>query len=165
MNSNQNQKITKLKICSACLVGIKCKWDGKSKPTLKLIEMLKKGNLLPLCPEQLGGLTTPRPPCGILHGTGVDVIEGKADVIDKKMRVYTKQFIKGAEEVLRLAKNFSIDEAILKSTSPCCSSGGKVWQISKQETGKYVNKLVPGDGVLTALLKKNGIGVKSEKDI
>ena len=152
-----------MKIVSACLVGINCKWNGKSKCLPKLVEEVKKGKLLPLCPEQLGGLPTPRPPCGIFGGTGKDVIAGKAKVIDHKGKIYTRKFLKGGREVLRIARDLGIKEAILKRTSPCCGVG-KVWRMTRKEEG-YRNRLVDGDGVLTALLRKGGIKVSSEENI
>jgi uncharacterized protein YbbK (DUF523 family) len=152
-----------MKIVSACLVGINCKWDGKNKCIPKLKEKFLKSELLPLCAEQLGGLPTPRNPSGILNGTGEDVICGKCKVVNNKGEDVTKEFVKGAQEILRIAKETGIKEAILKKTSPSCGIG-KTWQMSKIE-GKFSNELVDGNGVLTALLKQNGIKVISEKDI
>lgn len=151
-----------MKIVSACLVGINCKWNGKSKRTPKLVKELKEGKLLPLCPEQLGGLPTPRPSCGIFGGTGKDVVVGKARVIDHKGKSHTRNFLKGSREVLRIAKELGIKEAILKKTSPCCGVG-KTWQMKKRGKG-YRNRLVNGDGVLTVLLRKNNIKIISKDD-
>lgn len=151
-----------MKIVSACLVGINCKWDGKNKLVLKLVKELKTGKLLPLCPEQLGGLPTPRPPCGILNATGGEVIAGKAKVIDCKGENHTRKFLKGSREVLRIAKELGVKEAVLRKASPCCGVG-KTWQMRKRKNG-YKNYLVNGDGVLTALLRKNGIKVLSERE-
>lgn len=152
-----------MKLVSPCLVGMNTRYDGKSKSISKLEKMLEKGELVPLCAEQLGGLKTPRTPCGIFGGTGKDVLCGKCRVVNKKGEDVTKQFVKGAEEVLSVVKKMGIKEAILKKTSPSCGVG-KTWQMSKVD-GKYKNTLVDGDGVLTALLKKNGIKVVSEKDL
>lgn len=129
-----------MKLVSACLVGINCKWDGKNKCIPKLREQFLKGELLPVCAEQLGGLTTPRSPSGILNGTGKDVIESKCKVINKKNEDVTKQFLKGAEEILKIAKDMNIKEAILKKTSPSCGVG-KTWQMNDE----LKNTLVDGD--------------------
>jgi uncharacterized protein YbbK (DUF523 family) len=152
-----------MKLVSACLAGINCKYDGRNKCIRNLKEELKRGNLIPLCPEQLGGLPTPRSPSGILNGVGKDVISGKCRIINKKGEDVTKQFLKGVKEVMRIVKLMNITEAILKRTSPCCGVG-KTWQMSVSK-GKYKNTLVSGDGVLTALLTKNKIKVLSESDL
>ena len=153
-----------MKIVSACLCGINCKWDNKSKRIAKLEKELKEGKLIPLCAEQLGGLTTPRSPSGILNGTGKDVLCGKCKVINKKGEDVTRQFIKGAEEVLRIAKKLNIKEVVLKKTSPSCGVG-KTWCMKQDKSGKLSNHLIDGDGVSTALLKNNKIKVISEQDI
>jgi uncharacterized protein YbbK (DUF523 family) len=152
-----------MKVCSACLVGIECKWDGKGKRIPKIKELFLNNKVLPLCAEQLGGLPTPRPCSGILNGVGADVLDGKCIVVNEKGENITKQFVKGAHQVLALIKDLNINEAILKKKSPCCGVG-KTWQMS-EVNHKFVNKLVEGDGVLTALLKRNGIKVISEEDI
>ena len=152
-----------MKIISACLVGINCKWDGKNKCIPKLREQFLKGELLPLCAEQLGGLSTPRAPSGILGGTGKEVITGECKVINSNKEDVTKQFLKGAYKILDIAKVMGIKEAILKKTSPACGVG-KTWKMSEVK-GELSNTLVEGDGVLTALLRKNGITVSSEQDL
>lgn len=135
-------------IVSACLAGIKCRWDGEARPCKKVIDLVKQGKAIPVCPEQLGGLTTPRPPAEQ---------KGKK-VVTKAGKDVTKEFKRGAREVLKIAKLAGCQLAILKSKSPSCGSG-KVYD------GTFTGTLVDGDGVLAALLKKNGIVVKSEKDI
>ncbi len=135
-----------MKLCSACLLGIKCRYDGKSKPNKKIIEL--KETLIPVCPEQLGGLTTPRESSEI-QGDKVVTQSGK-DI--------TKEFKQGAEEVLNLAKLFNIKQAILKQRSPSCGSG----QIYD---GTFSGKIIKGDGITTALLKKNGIKVITEEEV
>ncbi len=83
-----------MRLCSACLLGVKCRWDGDSRPNKKVINLLKKEILIPICPEQLGGLTTPRESAEQL----------KNKVFTKSGKDVTKNFKKGAEEVLKLAK-------------------------------------------------------------
>ncbi len=136
-----------MKLCSACLIGIECRYDGKSKPNIKVIELAKKEVLIPVCPEQFGGLSTPRESQErigkrVLTKTGKDV---------------TENFSKGAEQVLIIAKLFGIKEAILKQRSPSCGCG----QIYD---GTFSGRIVNGDGVTTALLKRNKIKVVSEED-
>ncbi|WP_099469958.1 DUF523 domain-containing protein [Konateibacter massiliensis] len=135
-------------LVSACLLGVECRYDGTGK-LVKEIECLKeKHNLIPVCPEIYGGLSTPREPaekCGnaVLTRTGKDV---------------TYHYEKGAEEVLKLAKMFDCSVAILKKRSPSCGSG-EVYD------GTFAGRLVKGDGILTKRLKENKIQVFGEGDI
>jgi len=140
---------TVMKIVSACLVGINCRFDGKNKLDRHLLEVFKKGELLLVCPEQLGGLPTPRVPAKIVDGDGYDVLDGKTKVINEKNEDVTENFVRGATEVLKIVKLLNIKEAILESKSPSCGSG----EIYDEASGCSIK----GDGVLTALLKRNGI--------
>jgi len=146
-----------MKIVSACLLGAKCRYDGESKPNQKIIELLEKEVLIPVCPEQLGGLPTPRLASEITKGDGFyDVLERKAAVINSEGEDVTSYFIQGALEVLKLAKLFDIKEAILKQRSPSCGSG-------QTYDGTFSGTIIKVDGVTTALLKSNGIKVISEE--
>ena len=148
-----------IKLCSACLLGIKCAWDGKDRyKNERVIELLKKDVLIPVCPEQLGGLPTPRISQEIQGCSGEKVLDGKCKVKNKSDENVTRQFIKGAEEALKIAKQFNIKEFIAKSKSPSCGCG-------KTYDGTFSGKLIDGDGVTTALLKRNGIKVISEEDL
>lgn len=138
-----------MKLISACLIGIKCRYDGKSSLNWKCLELFKKGELIPVCPEQLGGLPTPREPAEIQKSGRVSTKSGK-DV--------SENFIKGAKETLKIAKKLKIKEAIFKTRSPSCGCGTTY-------DGSFSGRLIPGDGVTTALLKRNGIRVITEKDI
>ncbi len=155
--------MNKLKLVSPCLIGISTKYDGKSKSIPELVNLFENGELIPLCAEQLGGLPTPRTPAGILNGTGQDVLSGKCKVVNKRGEDVTEQFLRGAQEVLAAVERLGIEEAYLKRTSPSCGVG-KTWQMRKCAKC-YKNNLVNGDGVLTALLKKNGIKVYHENDL
>ena len=137
-----------MKLCSACLLGVKCRYDGKSKPNEKVLALSKKEVLIPICPEQFGGLPTPREP---------SEQRGK-EVVTKTGKSVTENFENGAKEVLKLAKLFNINETILKQRSPSCGSG----QIYD---GTFSGMIIKGDGVTTALLKRNGIKVISEEDL
>lgn len=137
-----------MKLCSACLLGVKCRYDGKSKPKKQVLELAKKEILIPICPEQLGGLSTPRVPS-----------EQKNDqVISKKGKDVTPNFKLGAEQTLKIAKIFSCKEAILKQKSPSCGCG----QIYD---GTFSGKVIKGNGVTTKLLLENGIKVTSDEVI
>ena len=147
-----------MKIVSACLVGINCRYDGENSLNSKIFKMFKKGFLVPICPEQLGGLPTPRKWDEIVGGDGHDVLKGKAKVLRKDGEDVTKNFVRGAEETLMIAKSLNAKEAILKSKSPACGCG-EIYD------GTFSGKLKKGDGVTAAILKNNGIGVKNEKEI
>lgn len=136
------------KLISACLLGIKCRWDGKEKTNEKAINLAQKEFLIPICPEQLGGLSTPRDPAE-QRGNKVFSKDGK-DVTDN--------FKRGASQVLKLAKCLNIQEVILKQKSPSCGCG-KIYD------GTFSDKIIKGDGVTAALLKKNGIKVITEEDL
>ena len=129
-------------LISACLVGLNCKYDGGNNETPKLMELMKEYDFIPVCPEQLGGLKTPRP--------GAERKEDK--VITKDGTDVTKEYQKGAEEVLRLAKKLGVKKAILKSRSPSCGYG-------EIGDGTFTHHMTEGDGVTTELLKKNGIEI------
>lgn len=137
-----------IKICSACLLGIKCRYDGKEKRNRKVINLSRKEILIPVCPEQLGGLSTPREPAE--H-------KGKK-VVTKSGKDVSENFEKGANQVLEIVKLYGIQAAILKQRSPSCGCG----QIYD---GTFSGKIIKGDGVTVALLKKNGIQVISEEDL
>lgn len=138
----------KIILCSACLLGIKCRYDGKSKPNKKVLELAKKEILIPICPEQLGGLPTPR-----------EAAEQRGKkVITKSEKDVTQSFENGAKQVLKLAKLFGIKKAILKQRSPSCGCG----QIYD---GTFSDKVIKGNGITTALLKRNGIKVISDEDL
>lgn len=142
-------------LASACLLGINCRYNGKNSLNEKVLSYVSGRFVLPVCPEQLGGLPTPRSPNYIKDGSGLEVLERRARVVNADGVDVTENFIRGAEEVLALAKRFGVKKAIMKSGSPSCGVG---W-ISVGETRRE------GDGVTTALLRREGILVKSEEDL
>jgi len=153
---NRKTSSNKLRLVSACLIGIDCRYDGKNNTNQRLIRLFRKGKLIPVCPEQLGGLPTPRDGAQIINGTGKDVLEGRARVVDKKGHDVTENFIKGAMETLKIAKYLGVKEAILKARSPSCGSG-------KIHKG-FSDVLIDGDGVTATLLKMNGIRIFTEEE-
>lgn len=101
-------------LISACLCGVNCKYNGLNNLNYKCLELLRKGEALLVCPEQLGGLNTPRIPSETL-GNAKDIIElNKGKVINKEGKDVTKEFLKGAKEALKIAKEANIKKAILK---------------------------------------------------
>jgi len=147
-----------MKLCSACLLGIKCRYNGKGKPNKKLVALAKKELLIPVCPEQLGGQPTPRSNAEIKNGSGKDVLRGRAKVSEDNGQDVTKYFINGAKEVLKIAELYNIKTAILKQRSPSCGSG-KIYD------GTFSKNLISGDGVTASLLKQKGIKIISEEEI
>ena len=152
-----------MKLVSACLIGASCRYDGENKLNDKVVKLLEDEGSIPICPEQLGGLPTPRELSGILNGGGEDVIDGKSKVYNAKGEDVTENFIRGAREALKLARLYKIKEAILKQQSPSCGCG-ETYQI-KYENGKYINHSIKGDGVTAALLKRNNIKISTEEDL
>ena len=147
-----------MKICSACLLGIKCRYDGKSKANKKVVKLSKKEVLIPVCPEQLGGLPTPRIYQEIQKCSGEKVLAGICKVKNKKGKDVTKEFIKGAWETIKIANLYGAKEFIGKSKSPSCGCG-KIYD------GSFSGKLIKGNGVTAALLKQKGIKIISEEDL
>lgn len=146
-----------MRLISACLCGINCKYNGKNNYNPLFEDMLKRQELIPICPEEMGGLSTPRSPCEIWGGTGEQVLAGEARVISIEGHDLTSAFLKGAEEVLKVAIDLGINEAIFQSRSPSCGCG----QIYD---GTFSSQLIKGDGVATALLRRHGITVTNEAE-
>jgi uncharacterized protein YbbK (DUF523 family) len=149
-------------LVSACLLGIACRYDGCSRPVTGLCDLATQGVLLPICPEVAGGLTTPRPPAEIEGAdAGLDghaVLDGRSRVTCADGADVTAQFVTGAEATLAVVQRLGIRTAILKANSPSCGAG----QIA---SGSFDGKLVVGDGVTAALLKRAGTRVVSEVDL
>ncbi|MCM0650603.1 DUF523 domain-containing protein [Clostridium swellfunianum] len=145
-------------IVSACLCGINTRYDGKSNFNDKVSELLKQGKAVLVCPEQLGGLSTPRPAHEITGGTGAEVLEGCAKVVSANGDDGTCYFIKGAEETLEIAKQVDAKIAILKAKSPSCGCGNIY-------NGAFSKSLIEGNGVTAELLIRNGIKVYTEQEI
>lgn len=145
-------------IVSACLCGINCRYDGGNNLDERVLKLLKEGKALPVCPEQLGGLATPREPREILNGNGLDVIDGKATIIGLGNNDITSKFLKGAYETLKIADVIGATSAILKARSPSCGA-------SKIYDGTFSGTLRQGNGVTTQLLVSRGIKVFTEEDL
>ena len=138
-------------LISACLLGVACRYDGLSKPLdREIIEKLRaKYHLIPICPEIMGGLPTPRIPAEISSDGKVLRRDG-ADV--------TENYIRGAQEALRLAEIFECDTALMKEKSPSCGAG-KIYD------GSFSKTLTSGNGITADLLQKNGLQIVGESEI
>ena len=144
-------------LISACLCGVNCKYNGLNNYNEKCDELFKKGKAILICPEQLGGLTTPRVPSE-LQGTSMEVLQGNKKILTKDGKDVTKEFVKGAREVVKIAEKLPISKAILKEGSPSCG-------VNFVYDGTFTGKKVKGNGITAQLLKELGIDVLSEKEI
>ena len=134
-------------LISACLLGVCCRYDGDSKAYPGIEQLARQHTLVPVCPEQLGGLPTPRPPA---ERRGDRVVTRSGDV--------TEQYRRGAEEALKLCKLLGCEAAVLKERSPSCGRGAVY-------DGTFTGTLTPGDGVTAELLASHGIPVYGESRI
>ena len=139
-------------LVSACLLGVNCRYDGGNSRDENAINRLKADELIPVCPEEAGGLSTPRPPVEIVGGDGNDVLNGKAKVMTVDGEDKTEEFLKGARHALELAQSQGATCVIFKAKSPSCGCG-TIYD------GSFSGTLISGDGVTTALLKRHGIEV------
>ncbi len=135
-------------LVSACLIGTDCRYDGTSKTHNEVLKRIKEHTLIPVCPEMLGGLCTPREPSEkqgelVKSKTGADV---------------TKEFAKGADEVLKLARLYDCKLAILKEKSPSCGAG-KIYD------GSFSGTLIEGNGITAEVLMQHGIQVVGESKV
>lgn len=138
---------------SGCLAGLNCRYDGGSKPSEDIVELVRRGEAVCICPEAMGGLDIPRPPAEIVGGDGADVLSGRARVVDSAGRDVTAEFIAGAEAALAECRRHGVTEAILKQNSPSCGCG-RIYD------GSFSGRLRPGRGVTAALLAANGISIR-----
>lgn len=135
-------KVKEKILVSGCLLGLNCKYDGGNNYSKEIDEFLKDYDVIPICPEIMGGLPTPR--------VGSERSGNK--VITKDGQDVTEQYKKGAEETLFLAKKYNVKKALLKLRSPSCGSG-KIYD------GTFTHTVIDGNGVTAELLKNNGIEI------
>ena len=138
-------------IVSACLAGFDCRYDCKNNENDFICQLVKEGRAIPVCPEQLGGLPTPRDP------SEIKFIDGKRCVISKNGNLVTKEFERGGEIVLGIAKKYSIRKAILQERSPSCGL--------KTYDGTFSKTLTNNPGITAQILIDNGIEVISSEKI
>ena len=134
-------------LVSLCLLGAPCRYDGACRglPEALLRALAERWELVPVCPEQLGGLPTPRTPS-----------ERRGDrVVTADGRDVTEQYARGAEAVRALARLLDAREALLKERSPACGCG-EIYD------GSFTRRLVPGDGMAAEALKADGVTVFGE---
>lgn len=133
-------------IVSACLAGIPCRYDGRANTCAPVVELVRRGLAMPVCPEGLAELPTPRPPCEIagervLRNDGADL---------------TEDFARGAQRALETALRYECRRAVVKSRSPSCGAGFIY-------DGSFSKRLCEGDGLWVRLLRRHGISVMTEE--
>ena len=138
---NGKQPVKAVYLVSSCLVGLVTRYDGVVKTNEACLKTLSGAIWIPVCPEQLGGLPTPRPPADLAGGQGDQVLAGKARVLTSEGVDVTGKFVSGARQVLSIAEQLQVSGAFLKSGSPSCGAGSVL-------------------GVTAALLQSRGIPVR-----
>jgi len=134
-------------LISACLLGVPCRHDGAALAPAELPAELRGQALLPVCPEELGGLATPRPPAELLGGDGRSVLSGAARALRAGGADVTAEFLRGAEAAVELARRHGIRLACLKSKSPSCGAS----------CTHLAGRVAPGMGVAAAALSRAGL--------
>ena len=135
-------------LVSACLLGTNCRYDGGNNGREAVLALLEQHTLIPVCPEQLGGLSTPRPP-----------VEWQGDkAYNNQGQDCTVQFCKGAREALRIAQLYGCELAILKAKSPSCGN-------RQVYDGTFSGHVIDGMGETARLLKEHGIRVINETEV
>ena len=135
-------------LVSACLIGVRCRFDGETKEDPRVLKLAGENQLVPICPEQLAGLPTPR----VRH----EIVEGR--VLSEHGKDNTEAFQRGAEEALKIARITGCRRAVLKARSPSCGKG-EIYD------GSFGGRLVKGNGVLAERLIEEGIAVATEDEI
>lgn len=144
-------------LISSCLCGVNCKYSGGNNLNEKCLKLFKEGKAILVCPEQLGGLSTPRTQAEI-KGTPEGVINKEDKVVTKYNVDVTEEFLKGAYETLYIAKLSNVEKAILKEGSPSCG-------VNYIYDGSFTGKKIDGKGITATILKENGIEIISELDL
>ena len=135
-------------LVSACLLGLRCRYDGQSKPNAAVLALREKHTLIPCCPEQLGGLPTPRSPS---EWQGERIVNREGEDV-------TAQYRRGGEEAVTLARTLGCELAILKERSPACGS-------REIYDGSFSGVLIPGQGSAARALQAAGIPVLGESEL
>ena len=144
-------------LISACLCGVNCKYSGKNNLKDRCLKLLRDGKAILVCPEQLGGLSTPREPAEII-GSPKEVLEGTdGKIISISGKDVTEEFLKGAKETLKIAKAIGAKKAILKEGSPSCGCNFIY-------DGSFSGNKIRGKGLTAYMLEREGIKVISEKE-
>jgi uncharacterized protein YbbK (DUF523 family) len=145
-------------LVSACLAGRECTYQGTHRTHPEVLELVASGRAVLVCPEEEGGLPTPRPEAEILGGTGGDVLDGDARVVSVAGEDVTEQYAAGARIAVERAGQRGCRVAILKARSPACGCGAIY-------DGTFAGTLREGDGVAAAALRRAGIDVMTDEEL
>lgn len=145
-------------LVSACLAGRACRFNGAAGKDDRVARLVAEGRAVLVCPEEDGGLGTPRPPAEIVGGDGADVLAGRARVVTEDGRDVTAAYVEGARKALEAARATGAEHALLKARSPSCGKGAIY-------DGSFERNLVSGDGVTTALLESHGVKVATDEEL
>ncbi|WP_217561706.1 DUF523 domain-containing protein [Paenibacillus sp. GbtcB18] len=145
-------------LVSSCLAGLECRYNATHSLVEKISELVGEGKAMMVCPELLGGFTTPREPAEIIGGTGEDVLAGEARVVDRSGNDVTGLYASGAFKTLELARKVGATVVVLKENSPSCGSRAIY-------NGAFNGTKISGEGVTAALLRKEGFKVISEDEL
>ncbi len=138
-------------LVSACLAGLNTRYDGMSCRVKYIESLVAQGKAIPVCPEQLGGLPTPREPIELVGGDGEALLKGNARAFGRSGKDCTTELIKGANEVLKIARLYNVRQVLLQEGSPSCGCNYI----------KSGNRKIKGKGVAAAALINAGIKVKA----
>lgn len=144
-------------LVSACLLGLQTRYDGLAKRKEKVLAYIEANDLIPVpvCPEQLAGQPTPRPATHFARGDGEMVLAGTGSVVNVAGSDMNDIFIRGARETLKIARICGCTEALFKERSPSCG-------VHRIYLG---DRIVEGEGVACALLRREGLRIRSEEDL
>lgn len=145
-------------LVSACLAGRACAYDGNARPDDVVLELVRSGRAVLVCPEDEGGLGTPRPASEISGGTGEDVLDGRALVVTRDGTDVTDAYLAGAELAVSRALKQGCTSAVLKARSPACGCGAVY-------DGSFTKVLRKGDGVAAAALRRAGLQVVTDEEL
>lgn len=145
-------------LLSACLAGFNVRYDGSNVKNELAAQLVALGQAITVCPEVMGGMSTPREPAEIQDGDGNDVIVGRAKVINHRGIDVTRQYLQGAQLALGLARRFHVQVAFLKQKSPACGT-------HLIYDGSFSGHKVAGLGVAAALLRQHGIQVFGDEEL
>lgn len=144
-------------LISACLAGLNVRYNGTNSLDEKIQKLVLENKAVTVCPELMGGFSTPREPAEIVGGNGQDVLDGNATVVESSGQDVTDLYLKGAYAALQKALEVGATHVILKEYSPSCGS-------AKIYNGRFNGTKLAGEGVTTALLRRNNIIVLSEEN-
>jgi uncharacterized protein YbbK (DUF523 family) len=158
VSKNERFEVAPVIVVSSCLAGLKVRYNATDSLDANIQQLVEAKKAVTVCPELLGGFSTPREPAEIVGGNGDDVLAGNARVVELSGKDVTEMYVKGAHQALRVAQELGALLIVLKESSPSCGS-------AMIYNGDFANEKIAGYGVTTALLRREGYTVISEHDL